>query len=100
MHDCDTAKVQKDGWNTCWFCKWSQRHTRTQGKKSKFTLRADDYANSGVAKLPGHPHQRIDEGGSFVEVLLEEERQQITPKKQTTDEKPCGLHPQPGLFPC
>jgi hypothetical protein len=53
----------------------SQQSVRTQVNKSQLTLSADDYADSGVAKLPGHRHQRIDERSSFSEVLLGERHQ-------------------------
>ena len=50
-----------------------QQSVRTQANRSQFTLRADYYVNSGVAKLPGHFHQRNGEGSSFSEILLEEQ---------------------------
>jgi len=34
------------------------------------TLSADDDPYSTVSKFPSHPHQGIDEGGPFGEVLL------------------------------
>ena len=52
-----------------------QQSVRTQANKSELALRTDYYANSGVAELPGHRHQGIDEWSPFSEVLLEEQSQ-------------------------
>jgi len=53
-----------------------QQSVRIQANKSQFTLSADYDADSGVAKLPCHRHQRLDEGGPLSQVLLEEQPSQ------------------------